>query len=229
MKFYNAVIEEKLKGLGVSDVGFAEINKIDPKRAGELPYAVSLVVKLSDYVVDEIDAAPTYAYFQHYRAVNAFIDSAVLQTGMLIEMLGFKYMPVAASQSIPGAAPYSALISHKAAARVAGLGTIGKNALFLSYKYGPRVRLGTILTDLPLLCAPEASFSDVCKDCKRCVKSCPAMALHGTVYYDGCAVGDIIDAGACSKYMKENFQHIGRGAVCGICMRVCPYRGEGEK
>ncbi len=22
--------------------------------------------------------------------------------------------------------------------------------------------------------------------------------------------------------MKKQFQHIGRGAVCGICMKVCP-------
>ena len=50
-------------------------------RARELPYAVSIVVKLSDYVVDEIDGAPTFAYFQHYRTVNAFIDRAILQTG----------------------------------------------------------------------------------------------------------------------------------------------------
>ena len=32
----------------------------------------------------------------------------------------------------------------------------------------------------------------------------------------------IIDAKACSDYMKKAFQHIGRGAVCGVCMRVCP-------
>ena len=34
----------------------------------------------------------------------------------------------------------------------------------------------------------------------------------------------LFDAEKCSKYMKEKFQKIGRGAVCGICMRFCPKR-----
>lgn len=230
MEYYNAVVVKKLKSLGVSGVGFADIAAIDPVRAKSLPRAVSLLVKLSDYVVDEIDGAPTFAYFQHYRTVNAMLDQAVLQTGMLIESLGYRYLPVAASQSIPAKdTPYSALISHKAVARAAGLGTIGKSALFLSYQYGPRVRLGTVLTDLPLVTAPEQPHVDVCGGCSRCVRSCPAMALKGAVYDEGVSRADIIDAAACSSYMKQKFQNIGRGAVCGICMRVCPYRGEAER
>ena len=229
MEQYNAFIKDRLSELGISEVGFAKIRKIDPARAQELPNGISLVVKLSDYVIDEIDDAPTFAYFQHYRAVNAFLDQAALRSGFLIESLGYRYLPVAASQSIPSAEqPYSALISHKAVARMAGLGTIGKNALFLSYRYGPRVRLATILTDLPLDCVETEEERDVCKACTRCAASCPAMALRGTVYRRGVERADIIDAAACSNYMKKQFQHIGRGAVCGICMRVCPYRGEKE-
>ena len=30
------------------------------------------------------------------------------------------------------------------------------------------------------------------------------------------------DAEKCSRYMKEHFQDIGRGSVCGICIKVCP-------
>ena len=227
MEQYNAILAEKLKSLGVSGFGFADIAAIDPVRAKTLPRAVSILVKLSDYVVDEIDSAPTFAYFQHYRTVNAYIDQVLLQVGLLIESLGYRYLPVAASQSIPAKdTPYSALISHKAVARAAGLGTIGKSALFLSYQYGPRVRLGTILTDLPLAVVSKPMHVDVCRACSRCVQSCPAMALKGTVYESGVARAEIIDAAACSSYMKQKFQHIGRGAVCGICMRVCPYRGE---
>jgi len=39
--------------------------------------------------------------------------------------------------------------------RKAGLGWIGKNGLFISTKYGPRVRLGTILTDMELRLVPR--------------------------------------------------------------------------
>ena len=30
------------------------------------------------------------------------------------------------------------------------------------------------------------------------------------------------DAEKCSKYMKEHFQDVGRGSVCGVCIKVCP-------
>ena len=49
------------------------------------------------------------------------------------------------------------------------------------------------------------------------------MAIKGHEWTPDSAREDIIDAKACSDYMKRAFQHIGRGAVCGICMRVCPY------
>lgn len=218
---YGKIIKEKLFSLGVSDCGFARIDVLERYLYPDLPIAVSIVVKLSDAVVDEIGDVPTFPYFHHYRTVNAYIDSVLLQTGMLIESLGFRYIPVAASQSIPSAGAYTGLVSHKAAARLAGLGSIGKSALFISKKYGPRVRLGTILTDMPLPTAEAAENVDVCGACNLCVRACPALALTGRVWQEGMPRSEIIDAEACSSYMKAHFQHIGRGAVCGICMRVC--------
>lgn len=52
-------IEEFLKDNGVYDVGFAKV----PDGPEGLPYAVSIVVALSDAVVDEIEDAPTHTYF----------------------------------------------------------------------------------------------------------------------------------------------------------------------
>ncbi len=226
---YVRVLSEKLKALGVSDYGFAKSGAPDGCPCPDLPYAVSIVVKLSDAVVDQITDKPTFSYFHHYRTVNAYIDNIILQTGMLIESLGFRYFPIAASQSVPDAGSYAGLLSHKAVARTAGLGSIGKNALFLSKKFGARVRLGTLLTNMPLPLADAEDNIDLCGDCDLCVRTCPALALTGRVWHEGMARSDIIDAGACSRYMKETFQSIGRGAVCGICMKICKYQGEGSK
>ena len=143
-------IQDKIKNMllenGVADVGFAKI----PDGPFGSTYAVCIVVRLSDAVVDEIDAEPTHTYFHHYRTVNAFIDSVSLKTGFILQSAGYKYIPVGASQSInKDGWNYSGRYSHKKAASLAGLGGIGKNSLFLHKEFGPRVRLGTVLTDCP--------------------------------------------------------------------------------
>ena len=213
-------LKEKILALGCDDVGFALIGEeISEKVTGnpEFKYAISIVVKLSDAVIDSITDAPTHIYFHHYRTVNAHIDNILLRIGKMIEKLGGKYLPVAASQSISS---YSGFFQHKTAARLAGLGGIGKSGLFISSKYGPRVRLGTLLTDLPL--PTNAPFdADICGGCEVCVKLCPAMAISSSPF-DPDNPDATLDRQACSEYMKKNFQHIGRGVVCGICVKNCP-------
>ena len=210
-------LKDFLLSKGVSDVGFAEISNSD---TGELKYAVSIVVALSDAIIDEIGDAPTPTYFNHYRTVNAFIDRTLLEAGLFLQSKGYKYITVAASQSMPGT-PYNGRYSHKEAAHKAGLGNIGKNSLFLHKKYGARVRLGTIFTDCPL--QGEGIYNEnPCINCDKCVKACPSGAILGKPYYDGVQREEIFSAAVCSEYMKKAFQKIGRGAVCGICMKVCP-------
>ena len=88
-------LREFLLNKGVTDVGFSEIDNAD---TGELKYAVSIVVKLSDAIIDEIDSAPTPTYFNHYRTVNAFIDRCLLEAGLFLQSKGYKYITVAARQ-----------------------------------------------------------------------------------------------------------------------------------
>ena len=220
---YNEEIVRRLKALGAADVGFTETKPLHEGYAERLPYTISLTVKLSDFVIDEIDTEPTFAYFQHYRTANAFIDRLIFEIGNYIQSEGYQYLPIAASQSIPdGKGGLSGIVSHKAAARQAGLGSIGKNDIFISKEYGPRIRLGTILTNMPFNTVVEQTNPDVCGGCTICATKCPAMAIRGKVWQPGMAREEIVDAAACSAYMKEKFQHIGRGSVCGLCMRYCP-------
>ena len=211
---------------GVADVGFAQVSD---GPFGENSYAVSIVVKLSDAIIDEISDEPTHTYFHHYRTVNAFIDRVLLQAGFLLEKNGFRYIPVGASQSInKDGWNYCGRYSHKKVASLAGLGGIGKNSLFLHNKYGARVRLGTLFTDCPFEVQAK-EYSSPCIGCNLCVENCPSGAINGNLWQEGMEREEVFDPEKCSEYMKKNFKHIGRGAVCGICMKVCPYNRMEEK
>lgn len=204
---------------GVSDVGFS---RIPDGPFGENSYAVSIVINLSTAVVEEIDTAPTHTYFHHYRTVNAFIDNVSLRVGLMLQANGYKYIPVGASQSInKDGWNYKGRYSHKKAASLAGLGGIGKNSLFLHRKYGANVRLGTILTNCPFE-IKEVEYKSPCIECDACVNACPSGAIKGDLWQPGMERSDVFDPQKCSEYMKNEYKNIGRGAVCGICMSVCP-------
>lgn len=204
---------------GVSDVGFS---KLPDGPFGENSYALTVVINLSNAVVDEIDGEPTHTYFHHYRTVNAFIDSICLRAGLMLQSAGYRYIPVGASQSInKDGWNYKGRYSHKKAATLAGLGGIGKNSLFLHNKFGANVRLGTVMTDCPFEIQAKEYVSP-CTQCDACVKACPSGAISGKLWQPGMEREEVFNPQKCSEYMKKEFKHIGRGAVCGVCMSVCP-------
>ena len=185
----------------------------------DLRYAFSIAVKLSDSVLETIKDAPSYAYFQHYRTANALLDSITFRLGRVLEKAGFLAMPIAASQSLGKNNPYCGVLPHKTAAVLSGLGFVGKSGLFLSTEYGSRVRLATLLTDMPLE-SENPVIENGCGDCTACMRACPAGAIFGEKpTTDG---ERNFDAEKCSRYMKEHFQDVGRGSVCGVCIKVCP-------
>lgn len=223
---------EELRHWGAGDASCARLED-GPQ---DLPFAVSIAVRLSDAVVDEIAGEPTYTYFHHYRTANAFLDHLAFRAGLYLQERGARCIQIAASQSVPATAgregsPFEGRYSHKKAACAARMGSIGRSSLFLHRTWGPRVRLVTVFTDWSALAdvvnATEAVeplqtigpvISDRCASCTRCADSCPAGAIGLP------AIGNspAFDPEKCSSWMKKAYQHIGRGAVCGICMRVCP-------
>lgn len=211
----NDTITDFLIQKQVSQVGFS--------KAPDTPFdglngAISVVLHLSDAVIDQISGAPTHTYFHHYRTVNAYLDNVMLNLVLFLQNMGFDAAAVPASQSVEG---LQGIFSHKKAAVRAGLGYIGKSALFISHKFGPRVRLGTVFTNAPLTLKNEKQ-EDRCGACGLCAANCGALAIKNIPYSEGMSREDIFDAKACSDYMKSQFKHIGRGAVCGVCMAVCP-------
>lgn len=223
--------QEELKGsierLGVSDIGFSRVEGQVPKNWSHCEYAITIVIQLSKGIIDDIVDQPTQTYFAHYRSVNDHINHVTLRTTIELQSKGYEAIAIPASQSLYDK-PYHSVFPHKTAATLAGLGWIGKSGLFIHREFGPRVRLGTILTDMEFSDTTPVTTSK-CGDCRLCVESCPAMAIEGVNWEQGVERNRLYDAHGCSSYMKERFQHIGRGAVCGICMSVCPIGGRGRR
>jgi len=212
-------MQERLKRFakeyGADVVGFC---KLETPVMG-FSYAVSLGVKLSDAVLKTIENAPSFVYFQHYRTANTLLDTIAFRLSREIEKAGYLALPVAGSQSLGKDNPYRGVIPHKTVAVLSGLGFVGKSGLFLSTEFGSKLRLATVLTNLPL--ASELPvIENGCGDCVICRNACPAGAIYGEKPKSNGERN--FDAEKCSKYMKAHFQDIGRGSVCGICIKVCP-------
>lgn len=220
------MFEKELKAIleknGATLVGFSDLGENTPAEFPHLRYAVTIVRRLSDTIVETIDGRPTIMYFHHYRTTNTKLDLLALDAVDFLEGKGFSALPIAASQSTNiDKDAYRGVFSHKKAAVLAGLGFIGKNALFITPEYGSKVRLATVLTDMPLV-AEKPLIERGCGDCEICKNACPAKAITGKNYVYGEARDTIFDARRCSEHMKT-YKDIGRGAVCGICMSVCPH------
>jgi len=84
-----------------------------------------------------------------YYAVDYLQNIGTVKLARRIKKAGWKAFPIPASYNIYSS-KLAGLVSHKLVGRLAGLGWIGKNGLFLTPQDGHRVRMATILTDAPL-------------------------------------------------------------------------------
>jgi epoxyqueuosine reductase QueG len=220
--------------VGVADLARLEGIPTEPEDLFEgYGRAVSIAVRLADGVMDPIKDVPTPMYQQHYLKVNAFLDDLALRVAQFIQSAGGKALPIPASQLL-NMERWTSYISHKAAAVAAGLGWQGKSLLLVSREYGPRVRLVTVLTDLPL--TPDEPVKNLCGNCSKCSDACPVQAIRNVnteshyssreeaLHFERCV----------DRVFKQNtrlpfIEH----PICGVCIRACPWgdkkKAEGEE
>ncbi len=216
-------IDEILRGQGVCAWSVAGNAPLMP-RAPELPTAISLLVRFQPSELEGVQHGPTDAYYAGYRRVNAVLSEAGSTLVDVLRCHGHRAQLV--RPTVPEE-EYEAIddwcdvpvFAHKTAATRAGLGWIGKTALFVSPVFGPRVRLATVFTDLDLpLGVPVRKGR--CGSCRRCVDACPAHAGRDVTWRAGMSRDELYDARACEL---ETEKHAHLGGVCGICMAVCPW------
>lgn len=213
-------LKKRVLKWGASLVGFADLRGLAPREWSFLETGVSIIVQLSNAIIDEIKNGPTFTYAYHYRTTNQLLDSIATKASNFIQSLGYQALPVPASQRVDSS-ELRGLISHKMVATRAGLGWIGKSALLITPTYGPRVRLVSVLTDAPNRTSKPISESQ-CGECMLCVEVCPAKALKGRNWTLNTKREDLMEASLCHEVTSRNEEIFGE-KICGMCISVCPY------
>jgi reductive dehalogenase len=208
--------------LGARDVGIAELEPYHvythvgrgtgdwgaPVRL-EHRWAIAFTVEMDHAAMRFAPAAPVVA-----ESARQYVESAkiAIQIAASIRSLGYP-----ARAHIDGnyrvVAPLVALD--------AGLGELGRMGILMTPRLGPRVRLGVVTTDLPLLPdrpGDSRSVLDFCTTCKKCADNCPSRSIPfgDRVPIDG-GRRWAIDPDGCFRYWNAI------GTDCGRCMSVCPY------
>ena len=198
---------------GVADLRSLKREEIllSPSIIEQHPFSISTGYHLSDSILEGIEHQPTSLYFHHYQRVNILLDTIGLILTSAIQALGYRAIPVPASQIVDWKNQKGHL-SHKHVARLAGLGWIGRNNLLVNEKFGSRIRLVTLLTDLPLVTDPPHPGD--CGSCRACLSVCPAGAISETP--------EDFNHIQCYEQLKIfsktlHFSH----HICGICVKAC--------
>ena len=142
-----------------------------------------------------------------------FADSILLNQCHIVKdflsKLGFKSKII----------PYKPGLYLKDAAALAGMGSIGKNNLLITERYGSQVRLRALVSDAPLFVGTPINESKYCYDCDICIEACPANAFPEGKY----------DKDVCLAYCQANLKNISDTTVlwCNVCIECCPIGKDG--
>ena len=221
---------EELKGFalqgGAGLFGVAEtaavapwIRYLSPQVLAGLDRAVSASFRLAGRVLEDVEVGPTRLYFFHYQRVNILLDELALKIANRIQSRGWQALPIPASQIIDWQNQF-AHISHKHAARAAGLGWIGRNNLLVSPSCGSHQRLITVLTDMPL--PADSPFQGGCGDCRACIASCPSGSIKERP--------EDFDHRGCHEQIKVLIKKAGISQnICGLCVKACKGRAASQE
>ncbi len=212
------------EGAGADLVGVADLGRVrriytsPGNLLSKFRYAVSAAVDLEKFGRYDTSTEDDLA-FPQLRAVAKEIKR-------YIESEGYSAKIIAPDKRVSRSGPLylRGEISHKAVARTAGLGWIGKSALLVTPALGPKVCLVTILTDMPL--PAGRPMRNRCGHCQRCVAACPVKALKGASFEDRPRrIGDAIDVWKCNAWVNKTWR---RGELCFACVVACP-KGSARK
>ena len=110
---------------------------------------------------------------------------------------------------------------------LAGLGEVSRiGEVILNPFLGPRLKSGTITTNMPLAHSKPIDFGlqNFCNNCNKCARECPSGAITAgpKTMFNGYEIWKS-DSQKCTTYRITQKE----GAMCGRCMKTCPWNLEG--
>lgn len=214
-------IKEMTYSFGAEVCGIAGIERFKDSPKGFhpkdiLPDAKSVIVfgkQFSKGVFEAITNVPYTLLSVNFRQV---IDDASIKLSFKIEEKGFTAVP------IPSSEPYEywdsenrqgkGILSLKHSAVLAGLGGLGKNTLLINEKFGNRLWLGAVISNIEL--EQDSIVQNLCPDsCHICIDACPQAALDGT---------SILQK-KCRELCTSSTEGGGWMYACNICRKSCPF------
>jgi len=196
MKLTSAMIKEKAKELGIDRIAIGSIDRYKdaPPLMNPLNYfpecksIIMLAQRIPRGTYRGILSGThwhNYTFYSYNRLNTLFRPKLTYAMCCFIEDCGAEAIPhypaVAERMGdgdpvVPGRMPNVAM-SVRIMGMGAGLGEMGYSKVFITPEFGPRVRLGMIMTDAVLEPDPIIPTGTLCNHCGSCVRECPGNAI----------------------------------------------------
>lgn len=199
-------VKAAAKRLGADIVGIGSIDRwhtapiqMDPKQI--MPNAKSIIAMGFRVMRGSLRGVEEGTYFSNYSAMGyggityLYMPMTVINLSKMIEDEGYEAVPMGhqsdwrainnvgyfyENYSRPvaeGKAAPDVMINLRIAGFLCGLGEIGYSKMLLTPEFGPRVRVGIIITDMELEPDPIMEPGTLCNRCMACVRECPGGCI----------------------------------------------------
>ena len=220
---FSVKLKEFLLKNGADEVGFANITNFTPKKG--LNTGIVFYMTYPKEIIRNMENAPTQEYVDELVNLNTRLDALGMKCEEYMIENGYEaYAQTKKRLGTDFGENNGFELPHKTIATRAGLGWIGKSALFTTTKYGSALRLSSVLTNAPLDIGIPVLKSK-CGKCMECKDACLGGAISGREWNHKLKRNDFYDDRKCEKYALEiSYENLGKAdTVCGKCIFACPH------